>query len=200
MDTYDMNHALFTSNDGDKSLYVQFYMHFLESGPKSAEAGRPVFDDTEFVKIFSPGDRTNIIDRPVRESDKLRFPAQYAAFKNNQETQTTGTPLAQWPIVSRAMAEELKYLGFHTVEQVALANDNSIGKHMGLVDLKRKAVAYLELAAGSTKPIEEMQSQVKDLEGKLALKDDQLQQLMARLDALEADKKSQKVAGTTAKA
>jgi hypothetical protein len=92
METLDMDHNLFTSNAGDKSLYVQFYMHFNENQTKSQEAGRPVFDDCEFVKIFSPGDRTNIIDRPVRESDKLRFPGQYAAFKANKEQQASGTP------------------------------------------------------------------------------------------------------------
>jgi hypothetical protein len=197
METLDMDHNLFTSNAGDKSLYVQFYMHFNENQTKSQEAGRPVFDDCEFVKIFSPGDRTNIIDRPVRESDKLRFPGQYAAFKANKEQQASGTPLAEWPIVSRSMAEELKYLGFHTVEQIAEANDGAVAKHAGLTNLKVKARAYLELAAGNTKPIEEMTRTVQELQQQLNGRDELIENMKARLDALEKGDKTAK--GVTTK-
>lgn len=185
MDTYDLNHNVFTSNEGDKSLYVQFYMHYLQNGEKSEKEGRPVFDDTEFVKIFSPGDRTNIIDRPVRPSDNIRFSEQYRRFKENKENQATGTPLTEWPIVTRGMAEELKYLGFSTVEQVAEANDNAVGKHMGLTDLKVKAKAYLAIASGNTAPIEAMQKEVKTLSQALSERDEMIANLKARMDALE---------------
>lgn len=167
MDTYEYDHSVFASDKGDTALYVQFYMHFLKNEPRSLEEGRPIFDDTEFVKIFTPGDRTNIIDRPVRPSDKIRFSKQYAAFKNNQEVQATGTPLSEWPIITRAMAEELKYLGFQTVEQIAGMSDGTAGSKAGLVDLKNKANAYLEVAKGNTAPIEEMTTKMKDLESKI---------------------------------
>lgn len=185
METYELDHNLFQNNKGDDSLFVHFYMHFTQDETKSREAGRPIFQDTEFVKIFSPGDRSNVIDRPVRPSDTVRFPKQYAAFKNKENAQAIGTPIDQWPIISRAMAEELKYLGFQTVEQIASARDSVLGQHAGLRDLSSKAKAFIEISKGSTAPIETMQAQLNDAQSQIKARDEALAAAMARLDALE---------------
>lgn len=189
MDNYELDHSVFQSNKGDESLYVLFYMSFLQNQVKSEAEGRPIYDDCEFVKIFSPGDRNNVVDRPVRPSDRLRFPKQWAMFQTDKNSaQISGTPLAQWPIVSRAMAEELKYLGFTTVEQIAEARDDVVGKMMGMRDLKNKAIAYIEIAKGSTKPIEEMQSKINELDTQIRMRDEALAVLKTRIDELTAPK------------
>ncbi|HEY3476586.1 MAG TPA: hypothetical protein VGK56_18360 [Anaerolineales bacterium] len=185
METYELDHSVFQSNKGDESLFVHFYMHFIQDEEKTKEEGRPIFKDTEFVKIFSPGDRSNVIDRPVRPSDTVRFPRQYAAFKNKDNAQAIGTPLDQWPIITRAMAEELKYLGFQTVEQIANARDSVLGTHAGLRDLSHKAKAFIEIAKGNTAPIESMQAELKDAQAQIRARDDALAALTARLDAIE---------------
>jgi hypothetical protein len=95
------------------------------------------------------------------------------------------------------MAEELKYLGFHTVEQIAEANDGAVAKHAGLTNLKVKARAYLELAAGNTKPIEEMTRTVQELQQQLNGRDELIENMKARLDALEKGDKTAK--GVTTK-
>ena len=161
METIDYDASLHMTDEGDKKLSVIFYSSFLKNESKSAEAGRLICDDVPFTKIFMPGDRTNIIDRPTRESDKLRFSVQWGRFKNAQEQRADGTPLTEWPIVSRGMAEELKFLGFTTVEQVAGASDNV--NFMGLQDLKSKARVYLEVAKGNTAPVEQMAKEIGEM-------------------------------------
>lgn len=189
MENYEFDHSVFQNTRGDESLYVLFYMSFLQNQVKSETEGRPIFDDCEFVKIFSPGDRNNVIDRPVRPSDKIRFSKQWNMFQADKNSaQVSGTPLAQWPIVSRAMAEELKYLGFITVEQIAEARDDVVGKMMGMRDLKNKAIAYLEVAKGSTKPIEEMQAKINDMETQVRMRDEAMEVLKKRIDDLTAPK------------
>jgi hypothetical protein len=117
METIDYDYHLHTTDEGDKKLHVTFYMSFVKNELKSAQEGHPIFDDIPFTRIFMPGDRTNIIDRPTRDTDQLRFPAQWSRFKNAQEQRAEGTPISEWPIVTRGQAEELKFLGFTTLSR-----------------------------------------------------------------------------------
>lgn len=187
-DTLDFDHNTQTSDAGDKQLYVQFYMHFIKDEEESIKENRPIFKDQVFVKIFPPGDRTNIVDRPFRESDQFRFPAQYARFKANQDQRASGTPLEMWPVVSKALAEELKFFGFQTVEQLAGASDDICSKRMGLVDLKSKAAAYLQVAAGDTKPIAEMSEKMIAMASQIEVLTRNLNEALARIPAEEAKK------------
>lgn len=161
MDSLDYDHTVHQSDAGDAKLHVTFYMHFIQNMKKSEAAGHPVFDDVPFTRIFMPGDRTNIIDRPTRDSDQLRWPGQWMRFQKGQEQRADGMPISEWPIVTRGQAEELKHLGFSTVEQIAEANDNI--NFMGIQTLKAKARAFLEVSKGSTAPIEKLTKQVEEL-------------------------------------
>ena len=98
MSDFDMmapNPDDFRPGAGDDKLYVIFHMDIVKDEGKSVEEGRPIFNDVEFVQIFVPGDKTNVIDRPIRPSDKARFPKQYQAFKEGkaEEAQLQKTPL-----------------------------------------------------------------------------------------------------------
>lgn len=60
-----------------------------------------------------------------------------------------GTPLEQWPVLTRAMVLEMKAMGIHTVEQAATMPDTAVqlvgrGGYM----LRERAKAYLDEAAG----------------------------------------------------
>jgi len=164
LETYDFDHNLFSKpGAGDESLFVMFYPSFLRDETKSIEEGRPMFKDTEFVKIFAPGDRNNIIDRPATLEDKQRFSKQYSMFRQNREQRADGTPLAEWPIISRSQAEELRFQGFSTVEQIATARDDVVAKFL-LQNLKNQAVAYVELSKGSTAPIATLTKRLEETE------------------------------------
>jgi hypothetical protein len=111
---------------------------------------------------MAPGDRLNIIDRPAYDEDYARFPKQHAAFLKKMDQQGHGTALAEWPIITRSQAEELKYLGFHTVEQIADAKDGAGDVVPAFQQLKARAKAFLDLAKNSTAPLEQLQTQLEE--------------------------------------
>lgn len=147
----DFDHRTFTTPDaGDERLYVRFYLDTMRDDVKSAEEGRPIYREREFIMIQAPGDLLKCIKRPIREGDKRRFPRQWAAFKVDGDQQANvGTPLAQWPMVSRSQVEELAYFKVHTVEQLAGIADNLTQKFMGIQQLKQAAKDWLGRAENS---------------------------------------------------
>lgn len=191
LEELDFDHNLFgqaANQKGDENLAVRFYTAPIRNDHKSTEAGRPIYDDTEMVEIRVRGDRNNIVQRPVRPDDKRRFRDAYRAYQDGQKALDSGTPLAEWPIASASMVEEMKYLGFFTVEQLAQANDSVCGQVPGLTTLKQKASAYLELAKGAA-PIEKLQTEVESQKSRAEAAEAQVRDLAARMGALEAQLK-----------
>jgi hypothetical protein len=156
--------------NGDSQLHVEFFV----SDAKNWE-GKP------FVRIVIPGDKNTIIEQPVREDHKERFPRQWLYFQmkqNEQDAPVIGTPLEQWvkddpENVSKGWVEELHILKFQTVEQVAAASDLQLQKiGMGGVGLREKAKNYLsrknrsetaEELDNTKKQLAELQAQMAEL-------------------------------------
>jgi hypothetical protein len=170
METFDHDPNLFTRpHAGDDSLFVVFYMGVLKNEAKSIEAGRPIFDDVECLRIIVPGDRNNIVDRPATMQDKQRFAKQYAMFKegHKEEDQITGTRLTEWPFLTRGQCEEFRYLGLRTVEQLAEVRDDICSKVPGLTVLKRNAAMWLDKSKGaaeSAKVAKQLDEQTKRIQ------------------------------------
>lgn len=180
----------------DSGLVVQFYEDAVEDEAASLLAGRPVCKPREMVRIFIPGDKSTVVDEPVQDEHRGRFPRQYAQFKAEEEQVPEGTPLSEWPLLNVAQRKELKLNGFHTVEQVAQVSDQTIsmaGPSGATLDkLKAHAKAYIERAAGGQverklqeenrelrSEVETLKAQVAEL-GKMAaaLKQQQMQPQM----------------------
>lgn len=138
----------FKSGAGDEKLLVFFHWDIVKDDIATIEEGRPIYRDAEFVRIFVPGDKTNVIDRPIRLGDKTRFPKQYDAFKagKDEDAQLEGTPLRDWPMVGRAQCAEFHHFGIRTVEQLADVRDDICGKVPGLTGLKQTAGVWLQKA------------------------------------------------------
>jgi len=140
----------------DSRLAVQFYKKSLKQDGASEEAGRPIFKEFDFVKIMIPGDNLTEIDTYAQESHKQRFPRQWAHYQNqvSSHQDIIGTPLEQWPQVTRSQAEELRGLKFHTVESIADCSDQQL-QRIGMVagmsphNFRLKAKAFLNLANNS---------------------------------------------------
>ena len=111
--------------NANSRLAVYFHKKLRQNADRTAQEGRPIFDDIVYIKKMVPGDNLNIIDRPMYESDKNEFPMQWAHFQNKQgnEQMISGTPLIEWPIITTAQAEELRAIKFYTVENIAAASD-----------------------------------------------------------------------------
>ncbi len=133
----------------DSKLYVVFYMKAVQSGFKSEQAGRPIFDDVPHIRIHVPGDKTTVIDVPVEENHKQRFERQWEKFQKGLTQSPDGTPVEQWPQVTVGQVQEFKAANIFTVEQLAGMSDLAAQRFMGGNELKRKAAAFLAVAKDS---------------------------------------------------
>jgi hypothetical protein len=180
----------------DARLAVQFYKKSVKQDIASDEAGRPIFKEFDFVKIMIPGDNLTEIDTYAQNSHKQRFPRQWAHYQNQMGSHedVVGTPLEQWPQVTRSQAEELRGLKFHTVESIADCSDQQL-QRIGMVagmsphNFRLKAKAFLNLATDSAEvahreaelnALKEENAKIKaETDAKLAAMQEQMSALLA---------------------
>lgn len=186
METLDYDFQVFSqqSREADKNLAVRFFVLPMKDEEASAKEGRPIFKDVVHVEIRVRGDRNNIVHQPVDENIKRRFPEAWRAYQQGEELVNQGTPLAEWPSMSKSMVEEMKYFGFYTVEHIANARDDVISRFPGLRSIQQKAKAFLELAAGNA-PLERLHAELEKRDSTIAAQKAQMEDLAARLAELE---------------
>ena len=81
----------------ENGALVEFYQGSVQKKAKSAESGRPIFDDRVFVRIQTPGDTRTVIDRIATDQDKRRFSRALSIFERGEQISQEGTPLEEWP-------------------------------------------------------------------------------------------------------
>lgn len=163
---FDVND--FSSREAaDKSVYVKFYIKPKENEQKTAEEGRPIYEDKEYVEIRTPGNVTNIVNRPVTDMDRKRFALAYKEFKAGAEEQTgSGTPLLEAPWITRSQVEELSYLRIRTLEQLSEVGDDVCTRVPGLFKLKARAKIMVDRAEKQA-PFTAMQLENEELRNRL---------------------------------
>jgi len=195
----------------DARLAVQFYKKSVKQDIASDEAGRPIFKEFDFVRIMIPGDNLTEIDTYAQESHKQRFPRQWAHYQNQvaNHEDIVGTPLDQWPQITRSQADELRGLKFHTVESIADCSDQQL-QRIGMVagmspyNFRLKAKAFLNLANDSAEVAQreaEMQAlkqenaKIKEeTDAKLAAMQEQMSALLAAVAEKTPKSRKPKVA------
>jgi hypothetical protein len=183
MDTFNEDVELFTKErKGDDRLGVRFFRKAVRDDVASAEQGRMVFKELDYVQIMVPGDRDNIIVRPAGEGDKRRFGQQYADWKRNEQSeQLVGTPLEMWGRLNLSQIEEFRYIGVRTVEQLAVLKDDAMLRFPGASDLKRKAQTYLD-AQKDEAPMRALQAALEARDADNAQMREQLAKLAAQVE------------------
>lgn len=164
----------------DTGVHARFYTVAVKDEAASAEAGRPRYNDADFLEIIAAGNAQNIIRREATEEDKMRFARQYAIFNRDKTTtgdQLIGTPLVEVPWLTKSQVSEMAYMHIQTLEQLANVDDNTCGRYAGMYDLKRKATAALE-ASNKAAPMTEMALQMEQMKA-------QLEDLLAQNKALK---------------
>ena len=153
--------------NADAHLHVEFYIH-----------DRAPHKDVPFIRIMTPGDKTNIIETPVREHHKERFIRQWLYFQNqNSDHEVIGLKLEQWnkdrpAELSDHQMAELQILKFQTVEQVAAATDAQLQRvGMGAVGLRERARAYLTVKNQSvnTTELSKARNEIDELKAQMAI-------------------------------
>lgn len=176
-----------TANQPNKGVYIQFFLHTDRDDKRTREEGRPCFKDYEFLRITVAGDRNNVTERPVTPADRIRFAAQYKAFKENREAPQDGYPLSEWPGISKSMVEELAYFKIKTVEQLAEISDAQAQGITGAFDLRKRAIAYLQKMKEDA-PMEKVNAMVAEKDEQIRQLTESLNALVAKVKALESKK------------
>jgi hypothetical protein len=161
----------------DNKLYVQFYVRPVMNNFKSSEAGRPIYEEEEYIRIVIPGDSKTTVDCPVDETFRQRFAQQYDKFKRGLAQAVEGTPLEMWPQMTVGLCAELKAMNVTTVEQLAGLDDGKAQKIMGSFDLRRRAQAFLDAAQGEAVN-NKMAMELEKRDDEIALLKQQMAELM----------------------
>lgn len=147
-------------------VVAKFYIHSVQNPKKSAEAGRPIYDDIEVCEIRFAANKQTVHVAPAHEVFRtarnfatgevtpityaLEYKEQYLKFKNEEAQDQSGTPLAELPFLTQSKRLELKALNIHTAETLASLDGTPLKQlGMGGRELKAQAQAYLDKAAGS---------------------------------------------------
>jgi len=188
-------------NNADSRLQVRFYKRPIQQEQESLEAGRPIFKEFDFVHICVAGDTLTEIDTYALASHKQRFPIQWANYMNRvgaNDEEVVGTPVSEWPLVSKSQAEELRAMKFHTVEAIASASDQQL-QRMGMAAgmspyaFRDKAKAFLNLATNAAET-DKRESEINALKEELAKKDLETAKIKAETDAKLAQMQDQMAA------
>jgi hypothetical protein len=133
--------------------FAKFFVGETKDEAASAARGRYVSRKIDMVRIIIPGDKHNIVERRVKESDKERWPREYEAFRKMEDFVPEGTLLDTWPMLSRAQVEDLKYNNIFTVEQLAQLPDDALGSvGLGGRMLRKHAQAFIETSKTGSVP------------------------------------------------
>ena len=171
--------------DPEDTAIPQFFNQEVQNTRRTEEEGRPIFDMKPFVRITIPGDQYHIPVFAVNDQHKARWPAQWSAFQESgDEEYVEGTPLTEWPLLSRAQVAELRAINVPTVEALSTLGDKYL--KMGLRELRDKARAFLEASTGASAVGEKLSA----LEKQLSDRDDLILDMKETIDLLSNEVKA----------
>lgn len=164
--------------------HLRFFSEPIELPGKSAEAGRPVYQERDFVGITNPGSRDEVVRRAEDKAKEDEFVAwAYRKWKSTQEQPVDGTPLETVPFLNKSQVLELKGIAIHTLENLAEAPDTAMQRMMGLRDLKKKARAYLDVAK-DTAVVTRLQTELNQRDQEIARLKTQMDEMSKRFDEM----------------
>lgn len=168
----------------DSQQVVLFYTRSVFNAAKSQQMGSRQYENQTWVKMHPPGERLNVIDRPVQDLDKRRFPGQWNMFLQNKTQVPDGTPIDLLFPNNPAIADNLKAFGVHTVQQCSQLSDNAMQTiGMGAVEWKNMAVRYLDNASSGTAFLK-LQAEVQQKDQEIRILKRQFEQLKSAHDDL----------------
>lgn len=174
------------------SVYVEFFVEAQADKAASLAEGRPIFRDTEMVRIRFPGDmKRELVERASVKCQRDKqsgqwmdyraaYPRHYEAFQQGRILSREGTPVEQAPFLTASQRAEMKGLAIHTVEALAGVTDGNVARlGMNGRALREQARAYLDAASGS--------ATVTALAAENAEMKAQMERLMAQLRDMQAE-------------
>lgn len=173
----------------DEKLLVRFEIRAVKHEFKSKEAGRPIFEDCEYISIIIPGSR-DIFTTPVDEHYKARFRKRYEDWKTREDKERiSGTILSEVPWLTKSQIAELQYSNVYTIEQLANLSDTNASKFLGNHELRERAKRYVEAAKGEA-PLIKMTAELAERDNQIEVLNRKVAELTAAFEKMSAtDKK-----------
>jgi hypothetical protein len=143
----------------DNNVFAKFHKKWVRTG-NIKENGMPEFVEKLYIQIKIKGS-TDEVDRPVDETDMMRFPREYAFFKNKEEKAKQGTPLNQFAFLTVPELDACENKGIFTVEDLSNLTEEQ-AKDMNLTVAKALAIKFLAMAKDN-RVIAEFEEEIKNL-------------------------------------
>lgn len=145
------------------------------------------FETRLFVAMQPKGDRFTIAKEPITERDaSTRFPAEFAAFRNYQDTPSRGTPLMELPGISQSQIALLAVNGIRSIEDlVGLSPDVVAQVGMEASTAFKIAQRWVSKKTDAGDDVE-MAGQVAALEIENRTQKDTIRDMEAQMKALQA--------------
>ena len=164
---------------------LRFYVDPVEQVGLSASEGRAVYKDVDMVGITNPGSRDEVCVNAAKKAATDEYIAwAYAKWKKTQEQVVDGTPVETVPFLSKAVVLELKAINIHTLEALSEAPEPAIQRMMGLRELKKKAVAYID-AAKDSQIVTKMAHELAQRDNEIASLKASMEQMSKRFDEMQ---------------
>lgn len=170
----------------DEGLFVKFSVEARLDPHATAEQGKNVWTNREYVTIHVPGDKTNIPHRPVTGKDRRRFSSPYEAWKRGLQNAPEGQPLREWAAILPAEVQMLAQAHVYTVEQLAAVSDANAQAIGPILALRDKARRHVEQASQSA-PVEALQAKLEEQARELAELKEALQERRRRKPRAERE-------------
>jgi hypothetical protein len=122
---FDPNKGGMVEFGDDSKLFVTFRAVSVVNPVRSQEAGRPIHEMVDYVRIQQPGER-DCTDRPATQMDVQRFRRQWQMYQDGRSQIPDGTLLSVLFPNNPEIVDNLKYFKISTVEQLAELNDTQI--------------------------------------------------------------------------
>ena len=167
---------------GDNKLAVTFHTKAVLHPIKSTEAGRPVYDEVDYIRIQIPGISMTYVDAPVDEYNYMqRFGDRYRKWKESNKQEVLGTPISSWPFTMTkiSLVAELSGMGINSVEQLANLHDGAIQGIMGGQELRKRAQEWLDTTTGTDAVIAKLSSEKDQLKSQMEVLQKQMGELLA---------------------
>lgn len=145
---------------------IAFEERAVEDRDASAKAGGLMMKSEDIVVIRQAGSANTVeknaaewLDDCDRRVQRSAMPASWAKgfrdhyneWKAGRDAPVNGFPIREWASISKAMAENCINAGIFAVEDLAVANEELLGRiGMGSRALKDKAVAWLDSRKGNS--------------------------------------------------
>lgn len=120
-----------------------------------------------------------------------RIQAAFEAWKKGEELEIEGTPLRNWPVISKAQLGNCEGIHIRSVEELAGATDDTVARlGMGGMQLRQRARDWLKSQSGDagrlSLQLEAQRVQIEALETANAALRERVQELEAQVQATPA--------------